>query len=87
VGRRLVLDTVLGGPTTAAPEPPGDQRWLGQRGTTTSPLRPAGVAEFDGERIDVVSRGEYVDAGEPIEVVRVEGNRIVVRPVRGPREA
>jgi membrane-bound serine protease (ClpP class) len=44
------------------------------------------VADFEGERVDVVSRGEYIEAGEPIEVVRIDGNRIVVRRVRGPGE-
>jgi membrane-bound serine protease (ClpP class) len=48
-----------------------------------SPLRPAGIADFHGERVDVVSQGEYIAAGEPVEVVRVEGNRVVVRRARG----
>jgi len=83
LGHRLILDTALGALTGAAPEVEGDQRWLGKRGTTTSPLRPAGVADFEGERVDVVSRGEYIEPGEPIEVIRIEGNRIVVRRTRG----
>jgi membrane-bound serine protease (ClpP class) len=59
--------------------PVSDRRWLGQTGTAISPLRPAGIAEFDGARVDVVSDGGFVDAGSPIEVTRVDGNRIVVR--------
>ncbi|MGE3176984.1 MAG: NfeD family protein, partial [Vicinamibacterales bacterium] len=47
-----------------------------------SPLRPAGLATFDGERVDVVSDGDFVPAGAGIEVVRVTGNRIVVRETR-----
>jgi membrane-bound serine protease (ClpP class) len=86
LGHRLVLETALGALTSAAPESESDQRWLGKRGTAASPLRPAGFGDFEGERIDVVSRGEYIEAGEPIEVVRVEGNRIVVRRTRGPGE-
>jgi membrane-bound serine protease (ClpP class) len=85
-GRRLVLATALdalAGPSSA---PEGDQRWLGRKGAAASPLRPAGFADFEGERIDVVSRGEYIEAGDPIEVIRVEGNRIVVRRVRGSEE-
>ncbi|HSE91881.1 MAG TPA: NfeD family protein [Methylomirabilota bacterium] len=78
--------TALGAATGAVTAPEGDQRWLGMRGTTVSPLRPAGIADFGGERIDVVSRGEYIEAGQPIEVIRVEGNRIVVRPERGQGE-
>jgi membrane-bound serine protease (ClpP class) len=50
-------------------------------GRASSPLRPAGIAEFDGRRVDVVSEGELIDAGQFIEVTRVDGNRIVVRRV------
>jgi len=82
-GRRLILDTALGALTGAVSAPEGDQRWLGRRGTAASPLRPAGIADLAGERVDVVSQGEYIEAGEPIEVIRVEGNRIVVRRERG----
>ena len=45
-------------------------------------LRPAGVAEVAGERIDVVSEGDFVQAGTAITVVRAEGYRHVVRVTR-----
>jgi membrane-bound serine protease (ClpP class) len=82
-GRQLILDTGLTALTGWASPPESDRRWLGKGGTTVSPLRPAGIADLDGERVDVVSQGEWIDAGSPIEVIRVEGNRIVVRQVRG----
>jgi membrane-bound serine protease (ClpP class) len=82
-GRQLVLDTGLTALTGWASPPESDRQWLGKRGTTVSPLRPAGIADLEGERVDVVSQGEWIDAGSPIEVIRVEGNRIVVRQVRG----
>jgi membrane-bound serine protease (ClpP class) len=86
-GRALVLATVLDPLTADAPAVPGDRRWLHLRGVALSPLHPAGIADLGGERVDVVSGGEYIAAGDPIEVVRVEGNRIVVRRVRGePKE-
>ena len=44
-------------------------------------LRPAGTAEFDGERLDVVSEGEYLEAGTRVQIVRTEGRRIVVRKI------
>jgi membrane-bound serine protease (ClpP class) len=72
-GRQLVLDTGL------ATEPEADRRWLGKRGHASSPLRPAGIAEIEGERVDVVSEGELIEPGDEIEVMRVDGNRIVVR--------
>ncbi|HEX6298091.1 MAG TPA: NfeD family protein [Burkholderiales bacterium] len=72
-GRQLILDTGL------ATEPEADRRWLGKRGHASSPLRPAGIAEIEGERVDVVSEGELIEPGDEIEVMRVDGNRIVVR--------
>jgi membrane-bound serine protease (ClpP class) len=82
-GRRLVLETEMAADAGYASAPERDRRWLGQRGTAASPLRPAGLADLAGERVDVVSDGEFIDAGEPIEVIRVDGNRIVVRRPRG----
>ncbi|MEX2486633.1 MAG: NfeD family protein [Nitriliruptoraceae bacterium] len=51
----------------------------GAVGVALSDLRPAGVAEIDGERVDVVTEGEYLEAGERVEVVRDEGYRRIVR--------
>jgi membrane-bound serine protease (ClpP class) len=83
-GRRLVLETEMAADAGYASAPEGDRRWLGQRGTAASPLRPVGLADLAGERVDVVSDGEFIDAGAPLEVIRVDGNRIVVRRPRGP---
>ena len=82
-GRRLVLETELTAREGFASAPETDRVWLGKRGTAASTLRPAGVADIEGERVDVVSDGEFIDQGEPITVVRVDGNRIVVRRLRG----
>jgi membrane-bound serine protease (ClpP class) len=81
-GRRLVLDTGLGTGEGYASAPESDRRWLGKTGIAHTALRPAGIAEVDGERVDVVSDGEFIAAGTPIAVVRVDGNRIVVRQQR-----
>jgi membrane-bound serine protease (ClpP class) len=53
----------------------------GRSGTATSYLRPAGIAAIDGRRVDVLTAGEFIAAGTPIRVVRVEGARIFVEPV------
>ncbi|MEX1127643.1 MAG: NfeD family protein [Vicinamibacterales bacterium] len=78
-GRRLVLEEELTAQAGYASPPESDRRWVGKHGTTLTPLRPAGIAEFDGERVDVVSEGVFLEAGQPIHVLRVDGNRIVVR--------
>ncbi len=80
-GRRLVLETGLGTGHEHGSAPDSDERWMAKQGRASSPLRPAGIAEIEGKRVDVVSDGEMIDAGEIIEVTRVDGNRIVVRRV------
>lgn len=77
--RRLILETELPAGQGYASASERDRTWLGKSGTALSPLRPAGIAEIAGERVDVVSEGEFIDFGASIVVTRVDGNRIVVR--------
>ena len=53
--------------------------FVGREGETHTALRPAGIAEFDGVKLNVVSDGDFINVGCRIRVERVEGNRIVVR--------
>lgn len=55
------------------------QALLGLAGTALTVLRPAGMAELDGQRWDVVTQGEFIPRGAALRVVEVEGGRIVVR--------
>jgi membrane-bound serine protease (ClpP class) len=52
---------------------------LGAEGISLTTLRPAGTAEFNGKRVDVVTDSEYIEHGKPIIVTAVEGMRVVVR--------
>jgi membrane-bound serine protease (ClpP class) len=54
---------------------------LGAIGTTNTPLRPAGVVRFGDGFVDVVSDGGFIPAGTRVQVVLVEGTRIVVKEV------
>lgn len=78
-GRRLVLESNLGTGPAHGSAPLSDQRWIGKRGHAASVLRPAGIADIEGERVDVVSDGDLIERGAPILVTQVDGNRIVVR--------
>ncbi len=53
--------------------------FVGKTGIAHTTLRPAGIAEFDGVKLNVVSDGEFVNSGDTVRVERAEGNRIVVR--------
>ena len=52
---------------------------IGRTAETSTPLRPSGTVDLDGERIDVVSEGSYIDKGKSVIIVKVEGSRVVVR--------
>ena len=54
---------------------------LGAIGTTSTTLRPAGVVKFGDKFVDVVSDGGYIPAGTRVQVIQVEGTRIVVKEV------
>jgi len=53
--------------------------YVGKRGKALTILRPAGTAEIEGKRLDVVTLGEFIEANSGVEVVLVEGTRVVVR--------
>jgi len=60
---------------------------VGRRGVAVTDLRPAGVGRFDGERVDIVAEEGWLTSGTPIEIVRSEGYRHVVRAVETPETA
>jgi membrane-bound serine protease (ClpP class) len=74
-GKKLSLNANVGGPGSF----PDFSALLGVEGIAESTLRPAGLARLAGKRVDVVAEGDFVEAGEPVRVVRVEGARVVVR--------
>jgi membrane-bound serine protease (ClpP class) len=73
VARRFISRSAVGEPGVEKPE------LLNRTGVTLTRLRPSGVANIDGQRVDVVSEGGLIERGVAIKVVAVEGSRIVVR--------
>lgn len=55
---------------------------VGIAGVAITDLRPSGVGLFEDERIDIVSESEWIEEGTPIEIVRADGYRHLVRPSR-----
>jgi membrane-bound serine protease (ClpP class) len=79
--RRLALVEAQGADYVASKDYSSLQ---GMTGVAASYLRPAGVAQIDGKRVDVLTEGEFIAAGTPIRVTRVEGARVFVEPVTLP---
>jgi membrane-bound serine protease (ClpP class) len=77
--RRLVLaSTESAGPALEVKPTSGLAVHPGMTGVARSILRPAGKAEIDGMLVDVVTEGEFLEAGASVRVLAVEGSRVVV---------
>ena len=79
---RLVLKEVATSAAQPAEKAPDYSEYLGREGEAVTVLRPAGMAEFDGVRLNVVTGGDYIASGQRVRVTEIRGNRIVVAPVR-----
>ena len=55
--------------------------FMGKEGTASSVLRPTGIADFEGVRLNVSSEGEFIPAGTKVRIIKVEGAKILVKPV------
>lgn len=60
---------------------------VGTTGTASSDLRPGGFATIQGKRIDVITRGEMIARNTPVQVVKVEGSRVIVTEATNPPAA
>jgi membrane-bound serine protease (ClpP class) len=57
---------------------------VGHTGVARTILRPSGRAEFGAMLADVVTDGDFLEAGTPVRVIRIEGGRIVVEAIEPP---
>jgi len=55
------------------------ESYVGTQGNAITDLRPAGIAVINGKRVDVVTRGDYLEKDSAIVVAAVTGNQIIVR--------
>jgi len=65
----------------AIPDTPELQELLGSTGEVLTPLRPVGMCDISGQRIECVAEGGYVDTGSKVEVIHVEGTQLTVRVI------
>ncbi|HZK11730.1 MAG TPA: NfeD family protein [Atribacterota bacterium] len=57
------------------------KRLIGKEGIVITPLRPSGIAEVSGRKLDVITQGEYIISNSKIKIISVEGNKIVVEAI------
>jgi membrane-bound serine protease (ClpP class) len=56
----------------------------GRFGRAVSALRPGGIAEFDGKRVDTITEGLMVEPGHWVRCIDVRAGKVIVRPVDKP---
>ena len=84
-GKRIVLGEGLasgGGFSEKAANSVDNENILHMKGITLMGLHPAGKAQIGTKKIDVVSEGGYIEEGATIQVIKIEGSRIVVKKVK-----
>lgn len=78
VGQRMILHETL---QAAHTSPGANTQLVGREGVAQTVLRPGGIGQIDGKRLDVVAESDMIERGSPIKVVAVEGSRILVRKI------
>ena len=53
--------------------------FMNKEGVASSVLRPTGIADFDGVRLNVSSEGDFIPAGSKVRIIKVEGAKILVK--------
>lgn len=82
IGRKMLnLPPGQAGEITSTPSYDEYKELIGKRGVARSKMLPSGTVQLGEVRYDAVGQGVAIDPGQAVEVVAVEGNRIIVRPV------
>jgi membrane-bound ClpP family serine protease len=86
MGKRLIMrNTNHVGSTLASSSVYQELEQLrGRIGKATSVLRPSGVVEFDGRRVDCLSEGILIEPETWVRCIDVKAGHVIVRPIDGP---
>ena len=63
----------------AIPDTPKLKEMLGAEGIVLTPLRPVGMCDFSGQRVECVAESGYVNKGKKVKVINVESTQLTVR--------
>jgi membrane-bound serine protease (ClpP class) len=85
IGKRFVLQAPAEDDTLATtPLNLELEQLRGRYGKTVSALRPSGITDFDGRRVDTLSEGGLIEPGQWVRCIDVKAGRVIVRPVEAP---
>lgn len=82
--QRLVLETETDRASGYDSAPAGLADLVSESGVAMTPLRPSGRVQFGDQFVDVVTEGDFIETGARVEVLSVNGNRVVVQGQSAP---
>jgi membrane-bound ClpP family serine protease len=80
-GRAVTLAPPKRDAGDAIPDTAELKQMLGAVGQVATPLRPVGICDFSGQRLECVAESGYVDKDKKVEVIHVEGTQLTVRVI------
>ncbi len=85
MGKKLFLDVIKDDASVAVmPVNLELEQLRGRYGKTVSSLRPSGLTDFDGRRVDTMSEGDMIGPGQWVRCIDVKSGRVIVRQVDRP---
>ena len=79
---KLILKDSIDEVSTGSKDNADMNMYLGMKGIAISTLRPSGICEFDGVRLDVITEGEFIEIGTNVVVSKIDEGHIIVRPIK-----
>ncbi|HIJ52828.1 MAG TPA: hypothetical protein HPP66_06695 [Planctomycetes bacterium] len=80
-GKAVTLTPPVRQQGDAIPDTEELKELLGAVGVVLTPLRPVGMCDFSGERVECVAEGGYVDKDKKVKVINVESTQLTVREI------
>jgi membrane-bound serine protease (ClpP class) len=80
-GRSVILAPSERQRGDAIADTPKLKELVGAVGVVITPLRPVGTCDFEGQRVECVAEGSYVDKGKRVKVIHIEGTQLTVRVI------
>jgi len=80
-GKSVILSPPERQKGDAVPDTSEIKELLGAEGVVLTPLRPVGMCDFSGQRVECVAEGGYVDKDKKVKVINVESTQVTVRVI------
>jgi membrane-bound serine protease (ClpP class) len=78
-GKRVILSPPAPARGTAIADAPELEQLVGHTGRALTTMRPVGMCDLDGRRIECVAENGYLQKDKKVKVIRVEGTQVTVR--------